>query len=132
MKMGKREKVGSVVINASFSLLAFSTVPFTFSDMKGKSYQTEIMERLETGKSENVKKGESWFAGNQRTFFASNLFHFSPLVVAVLLVCGLLWPVNVSAQTDEENLVRVDASVAPDKVSPGAEIVLNLKLNLAA
>lgn len=57
-------------------------------------------------------------------------------VAALLFACcgffGFFGFVNVSAQTDEEHLVSVEASVAPDKAAPGAEVVLNLKLNLAA
>jgi thiol-disulfide isomerase/thioredoxin len=52
-------------------------------------------------------------------------------VLVATVVCGFFAPVNAPAQTNEENLVSVSASVAPDKAPPGAEAVLNLKMNLA-
>jgi thiol-disulfide isomerase/thioredoxin len=53
------------------------------------------------------------------------------VAVALVLACGLFAPTDALAQTDEENLVSVDASIAPDKVPPGAGALLNIKLNLA-
>ena len=79
-----------------------------------------------------MKKGESWLGDNQGMFFIFNLSHFSPLVAALVFICGLLGPVNTPAQTDEENRVSVDASVSPDGVLPGAEAVLHIKLKLAS
>jgi thiol-disulfide isomerase/thioredoxin len=58
--------------------------------------------------------------------------HFKVLVIVLALAGGLLAPLNAPAQTDDENRVSVEASVVPEKVSPGAEVVLNLKLKLAS
>src|SRR5688572_29035494 len=53
------------------------------------------------------------------------------ITVALVLACGLFAATDALAQTVEENLVSVEASVAPGRVLPGAEVLLNLKLNLA-
>jgi len=53
------------------------------------------------------------------------------ITVALVLACGLFAMTDVLAQTVEENLVSVEASIAPDKVPPGAEALLNIKLKLA-
>ena len=56
------------------------------------------------------------------------VLYFNLLAVALIVLgCVLLIP----AQTNEENLVSIDASVAPDKLSAGAETQLSIKLNLA-
>lgn len=58
--------------------------------------------------------------------------YFKVLTIAILvLVGGLFAPAGIPAQTDEENLVSVDASIDPNKVLPGAEALLKIKLKLA-
>lgn len=55
------------------------------------------------------------------------------LTVAAFVFAGMLFaPIKASAQTDEENLVGVAASIAPDRLQPGAQAVLNVKLKLVS
>jgi thiol-disulfide isomerase/thioredoxin len=62
----------------------------------------------------------------------NNTQYLSVLItVALVLACGFFAATDALAQTVEENLVSVEASVAPGRVLPGAEVVLNLKLKLA-
>lgn len=49
-----------------------------------------------------------------------------------MLVCGLFAPITALAQTEEENLVKISATLAADKARSGAETALHLKLKLAS
>jgi len=51
------------------------------------------------------------------------------ILLAGFLIFGCA--VLTTAQPDEENRVGVGASIVPAKATPGAEVMLNLKLNLA-
>ena len=57
--------------------------------------------------------------------------HFNVFIAFLMLAYALSMNETSIGQTDKENLVSVEASIAPEKVPPGAQAVLNIKLKLA-